>query len=97
MKRSLSTFFVAALTGIISWPLLIVNDRPLDTSCPAVEDAWIRIEEAGRLFHDLKNLLTELFRCDPLWWAKFASFTWALSLILIVVLLVMLAMRGAGK
>lgn len=85
MSRGPSVWLLVAMTGLIAWPALLADGETWPaTACVAVVDAWERIALAGRLFHDLKNLLTELFRCDPQWWAKLASFVWTVETIVIL-------------
>lgn len=79
MKRGPLTFAAAVLAMLPAGPLLFLEGKVAPKTCPAVTDAWARIEELGRLYHDLKNLMTELFRCDPQWWAKVSGFViWVL-------------------
>lgn len=76
-----------ALAGVIAWPaLMFQGETSPDRSCLAVADAWARIAALGRWFHDIKNLGTELFRCDPQWWFKFSSFVGTVESLMIVAL-----------
>jgi hypothetical protein len=87
-------FLAALLVMLPAGPLLLLERLLPDTSCAAVSDAWLRIFEiAGRLYHDLKNLMTELFRCDAQWWAKETLFVVWVLLIWAVVATV-IALRG---
>lgn len=66
--RSLLIALVAAGTA---GPMMLIGKRVVpETACPAVADAWVRLEDWDRTYHDLKNLAVELVRCDPQWWAK---------------------------
>lgn len=80
MKRGPLAVLAAFAAMLLAGPLLLLEGKvwPV-TSCAAVVDAWLRIEVLGRLYHDLKNLMTELFRCDAQWWAKETLFVvWVL-------------------
>lgn len=91
-KAGTVIILLTAITGIISWPLLLLEGKTWpETSCLAMLDAWERIyyalaHDIWRLFHDLKNLGTEAFRCDAQWWFKFTSFTWVGGSLLVVAL-----------
>lgn len=93
MKRFL-TILAALLASAVALPSLLLEGRVTpDTSCPAVADAWRRIEDSGRLYHDLKNLSTELVRCDSQWWAK-AFACVVLALVIWAVIATVIALRG---
>jgi hypothetical protein len=86
MKKPLA-LLGAFLAMLPAGPLLLLEGRVWpDTSCAAVSEAWLRIFEiVGRLYHDLKNLMTELFRCDAQWWAKETLFVvWVLLIATVI-------------
>lgn len=98
MKRT-TAFIAACVCMIPAAPILFVEGKLFpDTSCPAVIDAWARIDALGRLYHDLKNVMTELFRCDAQWWAKVSGFTiWVLLIWAIVATVYALVQTKRGE
>ena len=84
---------LAAACGFPAWIWLQISEpdkRLPDQTCAAVVDAWARLAELFS-FHNLKNLWTELFRCDAQWWSKFTGFTWVSSAMIILALLIVIA------
>jgi hypothetical protein len=93
MKRFL-TILTALVASGLALPALLVQGRVTpDTSCPVVTDAWQRLAEEGRLYHDLKNLSTEMVRCDSQWFIKATMFV-VLALIIYAVWMTVIAWRG---
>lgn len=75
--------------GLIAYPALMLQGEAWPvTSCFAVADAWERIAALGRWFHDIKNLGSELYRCDPQWWFKFSSFVGSVEALIILALVI---------
>lgn len=65
------TIIAALVAAATSGPIMLADRRLMpNTACPAVGDAWVRLEDWSRHYHDLKNLAVEMVRCDPQWWAK---------------------------
>lgn len=97
------TIVMAFAAGIIAWPWLMLTEeekRSPDMSCPAVGEAWARVSDWSRWYHDLKNLLTEMFRCDAQWWSKFSAWlicAEALLLVLALSIIAVLLVRVANK
>lgn len=81
MKNKSIILIAAIIVELFAFPFLLIEGKfwP-NQSCIMIIDAWERIGLAGQLYHDLKNLMTELYRCDPQWWSKFS-----LSLIVILI------------
>lgn len=83
--RRLATFLTACLAAGSAFPVMFTQRMVPKMECAAVGDAWIRIATEGRLYHDLKNLISELIRCDSEWWGKFLMFV-ILMLVLYIVI-----------
>jgi hypothetical protein len=86
MKRGTAIFLAAVAAELVLALWLLEGKTWPDVACPAVVDAWQRIDAPGRLYHDLKNLGTELFRCDSQWWFKFSGFMWVSEAVVIIAL-----------
>lgn len=89
-----ATIVVAAAAGFPAWLWLIITEpdkRSPDQSCPAVIDAWTRLTLYS--YHNLKNLWTELFRCDAQWWSKFTGFAMVTETLIILCLLIVILRR----
>lgn len=71
---------IALLASAFSFPAMLVGRRYLPELPSADRVAW----EPGSIFHNLKNVTTEMYRADPMWWSKGSCFVIAVLTIVVI-------------
>lgn len=77
---------LAMLAGVLAFPLRVILEQELP-DLPTHDKLDKGIKPEDTFYHWLKNLLTELFRADPRWWAQCMVFVVCVLLLIILFLI----------
>lgn len=68
------------LCSAIAFPAMVIVDRTFPRMPDPAKVGW----ETGSLFHNLKNVSSEMFRADSEWWSKCSCFAALLLAVLLI-------------